>query len=179
VDYGTTNPFAGLLLGLGQANAQGKRRLYLTHEYRYDSRITRRSRTDAEYSADLRAWLDGIPWPGAPGVVGVRPEWMVVDPSAASFVHQLYRDGLSPAPANNSVLDGIRQVSSLLATGRLLVHRSCTGWIDEIGGYSWDPKAAAAGEDKPIKAEDHSLDAGRYAIHTTEAAWRPQLQEAA
>jgi PBSX family phage terminase large subunit len=166
VDYGTVNPFAALLLGLGS-----DRRLYLTNEYRYDSRLTRRSKTDAEYSAALTQWLDKLE---------VWPEWVAVDPSAASFVQQLYRDGrVTPAPANNSVIDGIRNVSSLLATDRLKVHRSCTGWIDEIGGYAWDDAAAAKGEDKPIKADDHSLDAGRYAIHTTAHTWQGQLLEAA
>jgi len=90
-----------------------------------------------------------------------------VDPSAASFVVQLYKDRLTPTLANNAVLDGIRQVSSLIAADRLRSHRSCTGWNDEVAGYSWDDGAAAKGEDKPIKADDHSLDGGRDNIHTT------------
>ncbi|HEY9476257.1 MAG TPA: PBSX family phage terminase large subunit [Mycobacteriales bacterium] len=159
VDYGTSNPFAALLLGLGVDG-----RLYLTREWRYNGRASHRQLTDVEYSARLREWL-------AP----VRPEWTCVDPSAASFITQLYRDGLTPTAAANSVLDGIRQVASLLASGLLLAHRSCTGWIEEMPGYSWDEDASAKGEDRPIKADDHSLDAGRYAVHTTEAAWRPLL----
>jgi PBSX family phage terminase large subunit len=166
IDYGTTNPFAALLLGLGS-----DQRLYLAHEYRYDSKVARRAKTDVEYSAALAAWLDERQ---------VWPEWTVVDPSASSFVQQLYRDGrVTPRLANNAVLDGIRTVSSLIATDRLRVHRSCTGWIDEVAGYSWDPDKAEKGEDAPIKAEDHSLDAGRYAIHTTQAIWHSQLREAA
>lgn len=176
VDYGTVNPFAGLLLGIGQqpTGDDQKPRLYLAGEYRYDSRAARRQLTDAEYSQRLRTWLDEFQVPHTE-LRGVRPEWIVVDPSAASFVQQLAHESLSPALADNSVLDGIRLVSSLLASGRLLVHRSCTGWIDEIGGYAWDDKAAERGEDKPIKADDHSLDAGRYVIKTTEFAWRSQL----
>jgi len=166
IDYGTVNPFAGLLLGLG-----ADQRLYLTNEYRYDSKAQRRSLTDAEYSRELTLWLDKLQ---------VFPEWTAVDPSAASFVQQLYRDGrVTPTLANNSVIDGIRQLSSLLATDRLRVHDSCKGWIEEIPGYSWDPKKALRGEDAPIKVGDHSLDAGRYAVHTTEAIWHGQLKEAA
>jgi PBSX family phage terminase large subunit len=175
IDYGTTNPFAALLLGLG-----ADRRLYLTNEWRYDSKLARRSLTDHEYSERLRGWLARIPHPHAPSVQGVRPEWTCIDPSAASFVQQLYRDGLAPTLANNSVIDGIRQVGSLLATDTLKVHRSCTGWIEEVPGYMWDDKHAEKfGEDKPIKAGDHSLDAGRYGVHTTEAAWRGQILETA
>lgn len=181
IDYGTVNPFAGLLLGVGQqpTGKDQRARLYLAGEYRYDSKTQRRQLTDIEYSKRLRDWLSNFPIPHYPGLVGVRPEWTVVDPSAASFLAQLYQDGLTPTLADNSVLDGIRLTSSLLANDQLLVHRSCTGWIDEIGGYSWDDKAAALGEDKPIKDNDHSLDAGRYVVKTTEAVWRGQLLEAA
>jgi PBSX family phage terminase large subunit len=177
VDYGTVNPFAGLLLGVGQGPAPNdpveRTRLYLAGEYRYDSRAQRRQLTDLEYSRRLRDWLSDFAT--GPGQRGVRPEWTVVDPSAASFVTQLYHDGLTPTLADNSVIDGIRLVSSLLANDLLLVRGSCTGWIEEVGGYAWDDKAAAAGEDKPIKADDHSLDAGRYVLKTTEFAWRSQL----
>jgi len=160
IDYGTTNPFAALMLGVTQDG-----RLCLTREWRWDSRRQMRALTDAEYSARLRAWIGSE-----------RPEWICVDPSAASFSAQLFRDGLTPTAANNSVLDGIRLVASLLAQGALVVHESCAGWIDEIAGYVWDPDASQLGEDKPIKADDHSLDAGRYVIATTEVLWRPLLR---
>lgn len=162
IDYGTTNPFAALALGLGD-----DRCLYLGHEWRWDSKQQHRQLTDAQYSERLRAWLKAI---------GVHPQWTIVDPSAASFVTQLHQDGLVPAQGDNSVLDGIRTVASLLGRGRLKVHASCQGFINEIPGYSWDPDAAAKGEDKPIKADDHSIDAGRYAIHTTQSAWRSDLR---
>jgi len=173
VDYGTVNPFAALLLGVG-----ADRKLYFTNEYRYESRTQRRQLTDLEYSQRLRDWLARIPHPGAPNVLGVHPPWTVVDPSAASFVTQLHRDGLTPTLADNSVLDGIRLVSSLLAGEQLAVHESCAGWIEEAPGYSWDDKAAAKGIDQPVKNDDHSLDAGRYDLRTTEAAWRPYIMEA-
>lgn len=183
VDYGTVNPFAGLLLGIGTGAARMdpvvRPRLYLAGEYRYDSKAARRQLTDLEYSRRLRGWLDDFPIPHQPGARGVRPEWTVVDPSAASFLRQLYLDGLTPTLADNDVLDGIRLVSSLLGNDDLQVHSSCTGWGDEIAGYAWDDKAAALGEDKPIKDNDHSLDAGRYGIKTTEAVWRSQLMGAA
>ena len=145
------------------AGADG--RLYLVDEWRWDSKLQRRQLTDAEYSERLRAWLGDD-----------RPQWICVDPSAASFSLQLHRDGLHATAAENSVLDGIRLVSSLLARGLLVVHESCEGWISEVTGYSWDDKAAAQGEDRPIKVDDHSLDAGRYAIATTEVLWRPLIR---
>jgi PBSX family phage terminase large subunit len=165
VDHGTVNPFAAILLGLG---ADGV--LYAASEWRHESRTTRRQMTDAEYSTAVRAWL---------AEQQITPEWVVVDPSAASFIEQLHRDGITPAGADNTVMDGIRTVSSLLGAGRLRIHASCRGLISEFSAYAWDEKAAEAGEDKPVKLEDHSLDALRYALRTTEALWRPHVPLAA
>ncbi|UWM52081.1 PBSX family phage terminase large subunit [Streptomyces carpaticus] len=162
IDYGTTNPFAAILLGLG---ADG--RLYAVSEWRHDSRAAHRQMTDAQYSQAVRAWLDGL---------GAEPEWTFVDPSAASFHRQLWEDRHpGVAKAKNEVLDGIRSVSSALAAGLLLVHDSCAGLLAELPGYSWDPTATAQGEDRPIKANDHSVDALRYAVHSTAHEWRHLL----
>ncbi|MEV4335753.1 PBSX family phage terminase large subunit [Streptomyces sp. NPDC049590] len=170
IDYGTTNPYADLLLGLGS-----DQRLYVVSEYRWDSRAERRKMTDAEYSLARRRWLAAVPQPTT-NVAGVQPEWTIVDPSAASYIEQLHRDGVSGVTAaDNSVVDGIRTVSSLFAGDRLRIHPSAVGLIEEIPGYSWDDDAAAKGEDKPIKQDDHSCDALRYGVRTTEALWRPHL----
>lgn len=170
IDYGTVNPFADLLIGLGVDN-----RLYVVSEYWHDSRTARRQMTDAEYSQARRRWLAGVAHPGS-NVLGVRPEWTIVDPSAASFIEQLHRDNTpSVMPADNTVLDGIRTIATLLAADRIRVHRSCTGLIDELPGYSWDDEAAEKGEDKPIKQNDHGCDALRYGVRTTEALWRPHI----
>jgi PBSX family phage terminase large subunit len=166
VDYGTTNDFVALLLGLGTDG-----RLYVTSEYRHASRTAHRSMTDAEYDRALRAWLQAR---------GVSPEWVVIDPSAASFIEQLHRSGgLNLSAADNAVQDGIRTVASLLANDRLKIHASCDGLIGELVGYSWDPKASERGEDAPLKQADHGPDALRYALRTTEALWRPHVPLAA
>ncbi|ATL86684.1 PBSX family phage terminase large subunit [Streptomyces malaysiensis subsp. malaysiensis] len=161
-DYGTTNPFSAILLGEGVDD-----RLYVAAEWRHDSRATHRSMTDAQYSAAVRKWLDGL---------GIVPEWTFVDPSAASFSTQLWQGGHPGlARASNEVADGIRSVSSLLAAGRLLVHESCEGLLNELPGYSWDPKATERGEDSPLKVDDHSVDALRYVVHSTAHEWRHPL----
>ncbi len=159
VDYGTTNPFAALLLGLGADD-----RLYVVSEWRHDSRAARRQMTDAQYSAALRRWL---------AEQNAEPEWTFVDPSAASFSTQLWTDGHEgTAKARNDVLDGIRSVSTALDSGLLYVHRSCEGLLGELPAYAWDPAASAKGEDRPIKRDDHSADALRYAVHSTAHEWR-------
>ncbi|WP_405948868.1 PBSX family phage terminase large subunit [Streptomyces prunicolor] len=166
VDYGTTNPFSAVLLGLGDDD-----RLYAAAEWRYDSRARHRQMTDAQYSAAVRTWLAGL---------GIEPEWTFVDPSAASYSAQLWADGHPGiARADNTVLDGIRSVSNVLDAGLLRIHRSCEGLLGELPGYAWSDEAAARGEDQPIKANDHSVDALRYAVHSTAHEWRHLLSLAA
>ncbi len=167
IDYGTVNPLHAVLIGIDASQT-----LYIASEYRYDSKAARRSLTDSEYSAKLSGWLNGYRPPKALGPVGVRPEMIAVDPSAASFIQQLWRDGWAPTPANNSVVDGIRLVAAQLASGKLKVHRSCKALLDEFPGYSWDEKKAQRGIDAPIKVDDHGMDALRYGVVTSEAAWR-------
>jgi PBSX family phage terminase large subunit len=174
IDYGTSNPFAALLLGVTRMDGDGRRRLVLTNEWRYDSRRQRRQLSDPEYSERFRGWLRGIQVPGMD--LGARPPWTFVDPSAASFVLQLYRDQHpGTAHAVNDVQLGLQLTSGLLARGDLVVHESCKGWCDEVPAYCWDPKAQQLGIDKPIKVADHSLDAGRYVIASTEDTWRALL----
>ena len=38
--------------------------------------------------------------------------------------------------------------------------------IEEFGGYVWDAKAQEHGEDKPLKVNDHCMDALRYVLHS-------------
>lgn len=168
VDVGTVNPTAALMLGVQapDRDAGTPARLVLMREYRFDSKKALAQKTDAELSRDLRAWLGHD-----------RPQWVCVDPSAASFKLQLFRDGLSNViDANNAVLDGIRLMASLFATNQLVVHESCVGLLAELASYSWDAKAAERGEDKPLKVNDHSNDAGRYVVATTQTLWRPYVR---
>lgn len=169
VDYGTVNPFDAMVGGIA-----ADQRIYIASEWRHDSRLARRQMTDPELSAGMRGWLRAVRLPGTQ-VRGVTPEVICVDPSAASFKVQLYRDGLPAMSANNAVLDGIRTVSALLAADRLRVVDTCTDLTDEMPGYSWDDKAAERGEDAVIKANDHSADALRYLCHTTRSRWRGEV----
>jgi PBSX family phage terminase large subunit len=172
IDYGTQAPLAALVLGLGI-----DRRLYFVAEWYWDSAARGRQLTDSEYSAKLREFLASVRHPGSQ-LFGIAPERVVIDPSALSFIRQVHADrhlfpqGMSIAGADNSVLDGIRLVSSLLSTGRLLVHKSCGKLIEQFQSYAWDEKASEHGEDKPVKKDDHSADAARYCLLTTRSLWR-------
>lgn len=147
IDYGTNNPCVFLLMGTT------KDKVVVEKEYYYNSIEKGHQKTDDEYSKDLKEFIGNIPI-----------KVMVLDPSAASFKAQLRKDfpGIHIKDADNSVLDGIRLVSSFLQTGRLKVHKSCTNLIKEFSSYIWDVKSQTKGEDVPVKKFDHALDCVRY-----------------
>lgn len=159
IDDGTAGTFAAQLI------ACTPDRLIVAREFRWNAKERQRQLTDSQKSEQLKVWLDECAegtriHDGAalPKLEGCNlPRFIHVDPSATSLIRQLELDGWRGVvtKARNDVLDGIKYTSSLLALGRLLVHRSCAGLIGEIGGYVWDPKAAEKGEDKPVKVNDH------------------------
>lgn len=180
IDYGTTNPTAAVILGIAlHIDDYGKPhpKLYLVDEWRYESIAERQKLTDAELSRRLREWLAEPHLP--PNQPRLTPDYTILDPSAASFRVQLQQDGIVSTQANNDVLYGIRTVSSLLSAGSLIVTDRCTGWLKEVTEYVWDEKASEKGEDKPVKANDHSADAVRYVVTTTENIWRQHVKLAA
>lgn len=168
LDYGTVNPFAALLIGIGTDD-----RMYVASEYRHDSRVAKRQLTDAQYSVGVRRWLASYEHRGTKGVA---PSWVFVDPSAASFMTQLWSDGLAGvAKADNEVRDGIRSVSTAFGENVLSIHRSCVGLLEELPAYVWDAKASAKGVDQPLKVDDHSVDGLRYGLHSSVNEWRHLL----
>lgn len=162
IDYGTTNATSAVALALGTDGL-----LYAVDEWRHDASETQVRQTDAQLAAGVRTFIRSLPLP---------PDWVIVDPAAASFKVQLAADGVGNVMnGENDVLYGIRTTASLFSTGQLRISERCTGLLDEIPSYSWDPKATDDGRDRPLKVADHSTDALRYAVATTETLWRPYM----
>lgn len=149
-DYGTQNATVFLLWNKG---TDGK--WYCIREYDYSGREKGKQKTDSEYADDLKKWLDGT-----------KIKAVIVDPSAASFIAELRKRDYKVIKARNEVLDGIRLVSMLLSQGMLVFSSSCTETIKEFSSYVWDDKAVEKGEDKPVKQNDHEMDAVRYFCYT-------------
>ena len=150
IDYGTGNPTAFLHQGFNNE----KKKYFTAREYYYSSRETGVQKTDSEYSKDLQSFTSG------------KRMTVIVDPSAASFIVQLKKDGFMVLKADNSVLDGIRWVASLMENEQYAVHEDCRSTIQENATYVWDEKAQEHGEDKPVKVKDHAKDAERYGLYT-------------
>jgi len=167
VDYGTGNPTVFILMGVKNM-PNGKPLFCAEREYYYDSRAKRRQKTDAEYSDDLKAFVEDVKPPRIPGDRRIHPgvTAVYVDPSAASFKLECKRKGLPIRDADNSVLDGIRFQATMLDNGQYVIHRRCKHTIEEYPAHAWDPKKQLLGIDAPVKTGDHAKDAERYALYT-------------
>jgi len=155
VDYGTKNPCS---FGLYGVNPATKPMVWREKGYWWDSVKEGRQKTDPEYSKDMKTFLGNI-----------IPLAILVDPSAASFKLQLSRDhNYIIEDAENDVLDGIRTCSRMLKSGDYMIlrHPSNQPHINEFYAYVWDDRAAAKGEDKPLKEKDHTMDDFRYLLYT-------------
>ncbi|NBB85372.1 MAG: PBSX family phage terminase large subunit [Bacteroidetes bacterium] len=149
IDYGTSNPC--VFLDIEIYGDQRSPHAHVARERYYDGRV-RRQKTDSQHADDLARFRERI--------TGRHIDY--VDPSAASFRAAVR--GLKEA--DNSVLDGIRFVASMLGSGRLTVNPQCKNTRREFGAYVWDERAQQKGEDKPAKEYDHCMDALRYPLYT-------------
>jgi phage terminase large subunit len=124
-------------------------------EYYYDSAKKGRSKTDQELVRDIKDFI------GYKNVSAVY-----VDPAAASLKIALRQADLPALDANNDVLLGIKICSKFIGGKNIVIQKGCTTLREHIQSYAWDSKAADRGEDKPVKKNDHILDALRYAVCT-------------
>lgn len=161
IDYGTHGVHAAILLGVGADN-----RLYVVDEWRWEHAKRNAALTDVEMSQHLRQWLN---------THNIEPSRIAVDPSASSLIEQMNRHGWRRIRnADNRVLPGLQSTSSLFGQDRLHIVNTATGLLDEIPGYVWDTKANG---DKPLKENDHSCDALRYAVMASRRYWRHWLHD--
>ena len=162
VDYGTQNAFAAIRWA-----RDGDGVWHAVREFYYSGRAEGHQKTDEDYCRDLLALAEGMD----------RPAEVIVDPSATSFIAALRRslngDGHRPfrvRHARNEVEDGIRDTATCLQTGRVRASRDLPNLAREFAGYVWDDSEQC---DRPVKVDDHLMDALRYMVRT-KRAHRPQ-----
>ena len=147
MDYGIQNPTAMLLWGFYDGV------WYQVDEFYHSGRETSQQKTDQDYYNDLER------------LAGERfIDCLIIDPSATSFIALVkQKRRFRVRQAKNEVLDGIQKTASAIQQGKIKVNDCCKRTIKEYGLYSWDQKAE---EDRPIKENDHAMDATRYFVNT-------------
>lgn len=157
IDYGTRNAFAALLWELKGTI------WYATRGYYYSGRDTGVSKTDGEYMTDVDKLTEGID-------EKIRT---IIDPSAASFIALLRKHDhkYKVFPADNAVMDGIRETALAIQNDRIKIDPSIKEWVKEAEGYVWDENA---GDDRPIKINDHYMDSTRYFVKTTKLMFKSE-----
>lgn len=146
VDWGFANP--GVIIVAGR---DGDGRVWILHE---------------EYQRQRRIeeWVQVASQ--------VRDIWKVdqffCDPSEPDYIRQFVEAGLKAGKADNQVLPGIQAVQNLMVIGgdnrvRFVVHPQAVNLLKEFENYQWSENRHGV-QDAPVKANDHAMDALRYAI---------------
>lgn len=151
VDYGTQNPMA--FLDIADTGTE----VFIDKEYYYHGRKEGVQKTDSQYGDDFDAFCATIPAP-------IR--YVVIDPSASSFIAELKNRNYRVKEADNEVIPGIRICSTLIGRGIVRVNSNCVNFIREVASYVWDTKLTDKGKEQPVKSNDHALDAFRYWVKT-------------
>lgn len=148
VDYGAANPTVFIKL------CRYKTKWIATEEF-YHRPKDGNQQTNSQYKNEMIKFIGNY-----------YPSSIEVDPSAAAFIFELRKAGIRGVHgANNDVSNGIQKISNALNAGNLLIHESCKNLIEEMQSYAWDSKSALLGLDKPVKSNDHAVDALRYIIN--------------
>ena len=141
IDYGTQNAFAALMW------AKIEDIWYAIDEYYYSGRTEGVQKTDEQYAQDIDKFTE-------PYRQGEKLR-TIIDPSAASFIAVLRQRKLYRViPADNAVLDGIRNTATALQTGKIKISPKCEMWKWEAQSYVW---ADSEVDDVPVKVNDHCL----------------------
>lgn len=161
IDYGTMNPFAALKWVKDRDGIW-----HCVEEYYYSGRETNHQKTDPDYVRDMVDFTADSPG----GDIRV-----IIDPSATSFITAMRREerrSFKVIDAINDVLPGIQDTASCLQKRQsfIKISRECVRMIGEFGGYVWDENEE---NDKPLKVNDHAMDALRYFVFTMDV-YRPQ-----
>lgn len=174
MDWGLSDPCAALLL---TTNETGE--IFVVAEYYRANRLL------SDQCKEIRSMI-------AQARPDFRLDWAVIDPSAArrdqasglNLLDQYREGGLPVTEANNRLHAGVALVQQALnvdpdrlnpITGklgapRLFISSRCPNLREQLINYRWGP------DSKPLKGEDHAVDALRYAIARNPHAAEPQCR---
>lgn len=147
IDFGYTNPAAVLHIYHNDG-----RKYYVEDEW------YKRQRTDAQLAEYVSACKFVETYP---------------DPESPSAIEELRSRNVNVREViknKDSITNGINKIRELLLRGDLMVNKRCINLIYEFETYSTEERDSDRNNpERPIKANDHALDALRYAISGLQA----------
>lgn len=161
VDWGFANPGVILVCGV-----DGDNRVYLLVE-------------EVAKARRVEEWVNVA--------LQLRDRWGIrefyCDPSEPDYIRQFREAGLKAEGADNRVLPGIQRVKNRLVVPpgarlpMLCVREGAVHVLGEIDQYQWAENKYGM-QDAPVKANDHTMDALRYAVMGIDEGRKPIRAEA-
>lgn len=97
-----------------------------------------------------------------------KPTKVYADPAEPDRIQILSRSGLNTREVSKDIVAGVDRLRELFKQGRIHISPACTNLIHELETYRYPDKKPDSNEsEKPVKENDHALDALRYAIYMT------------
>lgn len=144
-DFGFNNPSSFLLVAW-----------YDGEPYVVDE-IYQKGLTNYEFMDKIKSMLNGMK---------LKPNQITkvyADSAEPDRIEEFCNEGFDCVPANKSVTDGIEAVRRT----KVHIYKECINTLKEIKSYKYDKDKDGNILDKPIKFNDHSMDALRYCIYGT------------
>lgn len=90
------------------------------------------------------------------------------DPAEPDRIEILRKMGWNCREVSKDIVSGVDRVRELFKQNRVHIHPDCKNLIHELETYRYpDKKPDKNEEEKPVKENDHALDALRYALYMT------------
>tara|TARA_Y100001963_G_scaffold157001_1_gene252035 strand:- start:841 stop:2364 length:1524 start_codon:yes stop_codon:yes gene_type:complete len=153
IDFGTKHPFVCLWVALLPSGYHGSDSCYYVFKELYWT-----NKTTIQSGRQILKMRDGL-----------KIDMTIADPESKDGRLTLSREvGINTiaAPKHMGVVAGIEMCREIMTPNkegkcRLLISKECKNLIREMKLYRWNDRTS---QDKPIKKDDHALDALRYLI---------------
>ena len=156
-DYGQMNATVFEFWGLNPT----QKIIFGLDEFYHSGRESGKQLTPSEYAFKFKKMCKKIK-----EEFGQYPRNLYIDPSARGLAEEIKRacPFIKIRGAQNDVKLGISRVQKAIAFQKVLFSTRQEMLLNEIVIYSYDKKSIESGAEKPVKDDDHCMDALRYYI---------------
>lgn len=161
VDYGQQNATTYQAAGLNLS----RKKLEGLAEYYHSGRESGKQKSPSQYAEDFVNYVDELH-----EQYHCNMFYVFIDPSAAGLAEEIKRAirgcgyTVLLRDAQNDVALGISRVQKLLTFEMLTIDPGQENARREFGLYEYDKKSIEKGIEKPVKMDDHCMDAIRYLV---------------